>query len=125
VRKIYSNSKINLSYGSYSDIPNSKRCWGFSDRCFNVSLCKGFNIHDSRKLLNKSYTNREIITFKNIDDCAKKINYYLKNFKKRKAIALNGYKRTINGHTSKYRAGELINNLKLKKIINYGNYKFQ
>lgn len=88
-RKIYSNSKINLSYGSYSDTKN-ERSWGYSDRFLNISLCRSLTLHDYRKHLIKEFAPaRDILIFKNITECKNLIKLYLNNYNLRKLVSIN------------------------------------
>lgn len=50
----------------------------------------------------------EVVTYSSFDECIEKIHYYLKQDKKRLAIAAAGYRRTLKEHTYLHRMGELL-----------------
>lgn len=54
----------------------------------------------------------EVITYSSDEECIEKIHYYLKEDKKRLAIAAAGYRRTIKEHTYLRRMGELLDMIK-------------
>ena len=66
-------------------------------------------IADEKKNLAEIFKiGEEIITYKDAEDLAKKIKYYLKHEEERKKIALAGQQRTLEQHSYKVRMEELI-----------------
>ena len=51
---------------------------------------------------------KEIVTYKDVDDAAEKIKFYLKNDIEREKIAENGYKRVLKDHTYEKRFEEFL-----------------
>lgn len=75
-------------------------------------------ITDDKKNLNDLFkVGQEVITYKNAQDLAEKINYYLNHEEERKQIALAGQKRTLENHSYKIRMAELITII--NKYLNY------
>jgi spore maturation protein CgeB len=103
--KVFNQSKINLNL-SNSSIEGSDQIKG---RNFEIPGCGGFLLTNYINELENYYQNhKEIACFTNFDDLLTKITYYLEKEKKRKEIALNGYKKTINNHTYEKRFLEIF-----------------
>lgn len=97
-------SKINLSFITHSNEEE------VAHRSFEIPACGGFVLSQRSKQLEKCFVeNKEIVFFDNLDECIKKINYYLINEKEREEIAKNGYLRAINSGYS--------NDMRIKKAL--------
>lgn len=78
-------------------------------RHFEIPACGGFLITQDADDLGKYYRiGEEIVTYKNINDLAEKIQYHLNNDDARRKIARAGYERTIKEHTYQKRFEEIF-----------------
>jgi spore maturation protein CgeB len=85
---------------------------GVNIRTFEVAGCGAFQICEHRDALGDLFEiDKEIVTFKNIDDLVEKIEHYLKNPDKRKKIADAGQRRVYRDHTYKKRLSFLLETL--------------
>ncbi|MBW6462548.1 MAG: glycosyltransferase [DPANN group archaeon] len=105
--KIYNQSKIslNISFAAKGDTIQIK------GRDFEAPGCGSLLITAENDTLSEYFNvGKEIVTYKNAEDAALKIKYYLKNDTEREKIAKNGYDRIMREHTFEKR---------LKKILKY------
>lgn len=58
----------------------------------------------------------DYVTYTDIPEAISKINYYLNNSVERERIALNGYRKTLAGHTQVQRVDTIIS--KYKEFLN-------
>ena len=66
-------------------------------------------ITDYKDNLNELFEiGKEIIAFRNENECSELVNYYLEHDDERRTIALTGQKRTLNEHTYYHRMQELV-----------------
>lgn len=108
VNKIYLSSKIVLNLHHPHSIE------GLNTRTFDIPACGAFEIVDYKKDLEKHFKiDKEIVTFRNINELKSKIDFYLKNDDLRKTISERGKQRVLNEHTWVHRAGEIINDLEM------------
>ena len=75
-------------------------------------------IHEKTKF-SHFFNNKEIVTYKNVNDLAKKINKFNQNDKLRKIVAKNGYKKYFKNFNS-----TIIANFIIQKTINNFKKKF-
>jgi len=103
--KIYNQSKISLNMSlSYGYIYTVK------GRDFEGPACGALLVTmDSEDIKKYFIPGKEIITYKDVDDAAKKIKYYLEHEKERKIIIDNGYNRILKDHTYERRFNEIFN----------------
>lgn len=136
--EIFSNSKINLNLNPPSagfDLPSFLRLffkrrfnyivlcnpiisfkeWFFKRepqikaRTFEIPGCGGFMITGYGPDIGDYYKiGKEIEAYKNINDLAEKIKYYLEHDEERRAIAKSGYDRTVRDHTYEKRFEEIF-----------------
>jgi len=115
--KIIQRSKINLSCISAADC-TGEFSWGLPERWYGIPACGGFLLAEDRVHARDDFViDEEVITYSNIEDCIRKIFYYLDRHEKRRRIAENAYQRVMKEHTYKHRAIKLIleiQNLKRK-----------
>lgn len=60
--------------------------------------------NETDSLLELFETGKHLVTYKDFEDCRKKINYFLKHDNERQEIALNGYFHVVKNHTYNERA---------------------
>ena len=69
-------------------------------RDFEAPCCGSLLLtKDTKEIAEYFVPNEEIITYKDANDAAEKIKYYLKNEDEREKIAKKGYERVIKDHT--------------------------
>ena len=107
VNKIYLSSKIVLN------IHHPQSIEGLNTRTFDIPACGAFEMVDYKKNVEKHFEiDKEMITFRNINELKNKIDFYLKNDDLRKTISDRGKQRVLNEHTWVHRANDLIAALK-------------
>jgi hypothetical protein len=112
-RRIYASSKISINIHEAYQQQFGGDC---NERTFKVPACGGFEITDSVACIKKYFKEgEEIIIAKNTKDWFEKIEYYIKNPKKREKIIEAGRKRVLKDHTYHNRVNQLLN---LYKKIN-------
>lgn len=106
--EIIQRSRINLNIGAAADGEREKS-WGLPERCYGIPACGGFLLSDERgHAANDFVVGRELVFFKNLEDCLGKIKYYLSNFEETRWIAENAYKKVHEKHTYHHRAQKII-----------------
>jgi len=123
--KIFNQSKININFTDTSfsfrfgrflpwffqpiNIESSMPTTILNGRVFEVPMCGGFLLTDSARNLEKCFDiGKEIVVYDSLEDLVEKINYYLKNDKKRDKIAKAGHERAQKDHTYKKRFTEIF-----------------
>lgn len=106
--KIFNRSKISLGL--------SKCARGtlthVKSRTFEVPACGTFFLVEDTPELGRYYSpGKEVAVFKNSDELAEKITYYLEHEKEREEIAQAGYARTMKDHTYKARFKEIFDEI--------------
>jgi len=80
-----------------------------NERTFKIPFCGGFEICDDVAVVKECFVeDREIIIAHSKEDWFQKIDYYYKNPKKAKSIALAGQKRALKDHTYHNRAKQML-----------------
>lgn len=104
-RKVYSSSVISLNIHE-----DHQRKFGhdFNERTFKILACGGFEICDNIRVLRKYFSEEELVIGENKNDWFDKIDYYLKNPEKRKAIIKTGQRKVLREHTYKNRVDQFI-----------------
>ena len=88
---------------------NSVRGKQVKARNFEVPGWGGFLLAEHVEGLDQHYSiGQEIVTFRDLEDCADKAKYYLTHTKERDAVAQAGHERTRNEHTYIHRMCELV-----------------
>ena len=105
-RKIYTSSTISINVHEQYQREFSG---DFNERTFKIPMCGGFQICDNVELI-KQYLipDKEIVLAKNKDEWFDKIEYYIKNPKKRLPIIKAGQKKVSKEHTYINRAQQFI-----------------
>ena len=111
--KIYNQSKISLNLSlSYGYVYTIK------GRDFEAPGCGSLSFtRDSEEIAEYFVPGEEIITYRDANDAAEKIEYYLKNEDERENIAKKGYERVMREHTYEKRFLEIFDfaqNMKVK-----------
>lgn len=140
--EIFSNSKINLSFAESSfnfnkrflakklfyrrldgshhwqkHINFKKPSQQIKARNFEIPACGGFLLAQYVPGLEEYFKlNKEIVAFKDKEDLAKEIKYYLYKNKEREAIARAGYERTLREHTYQKRFNQIFQAMQLPKL---------
>ena len=105
--KIYLTSKIVLN------IHHPQSVEGLNARTFDIPACGAFEMTDYKKNVEKHFEiDKEIVTFKNINELKSKIDFYLKNDDLRKDMAEHGKQKVLNEHTWVHRANDVITALR-------------
>lgn len=105
-RKIYSSSNISINIHEEYQKKFGGDC---NERTFKIPLCGGFEITDDVACIRKYFVeNKEIIIGHNKNDWFDKIDYYIKNPKKRIPIIEAGRKRVLEEHTYHNRVAQMI-----------------
>ena len=95
--RMYSRSKINLGFGG---IAGSKDTYCLKGRDFEIPMSCGLYLTEYHSELEKCYDiEKEIVTYTDFDDLAKKIRYLLSNPEKADEIRKKGFKRAQDEHT--------------------------
>lgn len=94
----------------FSKNSRNLEAYSLNPRTFEISACGSFQLTDVREDLESLYTpGRDIETFSSTQEFVGKINYYLRNERKRREIALQGLKTALQEHTYHYRLMKLLN----------------
>lgn len=87
IMRIYEKTLINVIYGDTSDTFFTKS-WGASDRPINIGYCHGFFLCEHRRHMADLFDiDPALYTFKTLDECHKKIRFYLENRDLRQSLA--------------------------------------
>ena len=106
--RITQRSRINLSYRSSCDHA-SDGSWGLPERCYGVPARGGFLLSDSRRHSADDFDlATEWASYDGIDDCVRKIRYYLAHFEETRRIAEAAHARVVRQHTYVHRARALL-----------------
>ena len=94
--RIYNQSKICLNM-QYASVGSSMQ---LKAKDFVAPGCGGLLLtNDTEQIARYFIPGEEIITYRDANDAAKKIKYYLKNEEERKKIAKRGYEKVMKEHT--------------------------
>lgn len=99
--RMYSRSKINLGFSSCGNTHASEdRILQIRLRDFEVPMSGGFYMVEYMEELEEFFLiDREIVCYRNAEELADKIKFYLANDRAREQIRLAGYQRCIKDHT--------------------------
>lgn len=93
--KIYNQSKI-----VFNNSISSKGTIALNARDFEAAACKSLVVtQDIEEVREYFVPGKEVVVYKDIDDAAEKIRYYLEHEKEREVIAQAGYERVLREHT--------------------------
>lgn len=103
--KIYNQSKISLNLS----LASKKNKITIKGRDFEVPACGSLLLTQGSGQIEKYFIpGKEIVTYKDMDDAAEKIKYYLKHNDERERIRLAGQKRCLSDHTWPKRFEEIF-----------------
>lgn len=105
---IIKSSKINLNIGAMCDLPDNPS-WGLPERAFGVPATGGFLLTDWRESITETFPLNKCDYFRNPDECADKIVYYLNNFKLLRIRAEELHNVVTNNYTYNNHARILLN----------------
>jgi spore maturation protein CgeB len=116
VNKIYLSSKIVLN------IHHPHSIEGLNTRTFDIPACGAFEIVDYKEGVEKHFViDKEIVTFRSINELRSKIDFYLENEDLRKSIAERGKQRVLIEHTWVHRAIDIITALNVDQKVEHLN----
>lgn len=93
--RVVAKSKINLCHSGWA---NTNKY--VSARNYRVSACGGFMLcNDGKGVRSLWEPDKEVVLYKDLQDCKDKIKYFLKNEKERIEIAKAGQKRTLENYS--------------------------
>lgn len=106
--EVIQRSRININFGAACDDGPAKS-WGLPERCYGVPACGGFLLSDERRHAAVDFVPRlEWASFGDIDECVKKICFYLSNLHLARDIAERAHHRVLHEHTYVHRAATLV-----------------
>jgi len=100
-------SRINLSAMAACDA-GTEASWGLPERCYGVPACGGFLLSDCRRHASEDFADDERAAYDGIDDCVRKIRYFLAHFDEARAIAERARARVVREHGYRNRAARLL-----------------
>ncbi|MEW6570343.1 MAG: glycosyltransferase [Nitrospirota bacterium] len=102
--KVISGSDVSLNpHHPLNDI------FGVNRRTYDISACKGFQLADRKKDMEKVFrVNREIVCFETAEELKKLITHFLSHPAEREEIAEAAYRRVLKEHTYEHRAREIL-----------------
>ncbi len=110
-RKLFASSKISFNF--HEREPDGSQPHNIlTQRTFVVPACGGFEICDYVPALRKYFTEDEMVMAKDKNDWYEKIDYYLRNDKKRRQIQIKGTQRALTEHTYHNRVARLFDVMK-------------
>jgi radical SAM superfamily enzyme YgiQ (UPF0313 family)/glycosyltransferase involved in cell wall biosynthesis len=93
MRRIYSNSRINLCFTKSYGVNTRNQ---LKDKIFDITMCGGFLLCEYCKGIEDYFDlGKEIVCFEGPEDAIKKIDFYLSHESERNRIAQAGYLRSI------------------------------
>ncbi|EKD25762.1 MAG: hypothetical protein ACD_79C01525G0001 [uncultured bacterium] len=103
--RVISGSNININ------ISRVQQRSGTNQRPFDIPACKAFLITDYKEELEDMFDfESEIVTYKNLDELQRKVEYY-SDESRRISIIEKGYEKVLAKHTYKHRMDEVINTI--------------
>jgi spore maturation protein CgeB len=100
-------SRINLSAMAACDA-GAEASWGLPERCYGVPACGGFLLADRRRHAAEDFAEDEREEYEGIDECVRKIRYFLVHFDEARAIAARARARVARDHGYRNRAARLL-----------------
>jgi spore maturation protein CgeB len=100
-------SRINLSAMAACDL-DGEASWGLPERCYGVPACGGFLLSDRRRHAAEDFAEDEHAEYDDLEDCVRKIRYFLAHFDQARAIAERARGRVIRDHGYRNRAARLL-----------------
>lgn len=104
--KIFNAAKISINTMYPMEIAS------VNARCFEIAGCGGFQFITENASVEKYFIpEKEIVTFRNINELIVKVEYYLNHDEERTAIALAGQKRAHKEHTYEIRMQKMLDTI--------------
>ncbi len=103
IPNIFQNSIISLNFA------NSRGENQIKARVFEVTGSGGFLLTENAKNLDKVFNDSEIAIFEDLDECVKKINYFLQNLNARDNMVENSFKKCSQNYTYANRLRKILN----------------
>lgn len=100
-------SRVNLSVMAACDA-GGETSWGLPERCYGVPACGGFLLSDRRRHAVQDFADDERAEYDGIDDCVRRIRYFLSHFGEARAIAERARARVARDHGYHNRAARLL-----------------
>ena len=100
-------SRINLSAMAGCD-SGEEASWGLPERCYGVPAAGGFLLADRRHHAAEDFADDERAEYDGMDDCVRKIRYYLEHFEEARAVAERARARVGRDHGYRNRAARLL-----------------
>ena len=101
------NSRINLNYGASCEY-GAAVASGLPERCYGIPAVGGFLLCDRRTHALTDFTpGQNWAEFNDLDDCVKKIRFWLAHFDRARELAENCHQHVISHHTYQHRATTL------------------
>ena len=106
--ELYNTSKISLNISAW-DTGNFS---GLNFRVMDVPTCGSFLLTDYSDDLQEYFKpGRDIETFRDKEELADKVSYYLKNDRERERIAISGYEKALSLGTIKDKMAVLLSSV--------------
>lgn len=100
-------SRINLSAMAACDA-GDEASWGLPERCYGVPACGGFLLADRRRHAPEDFADDERAEYDGLDECVRKIRFFLAHFDEARAIAERARARVLRDHGYRHRAARLL-----------------
>jgi hypothetical protein len=115
VPEFFARSKVILGVGT---IGHCNDFYALKMRDFDAPMSGSFYItSDNKDLYNLYEINKEIVTYRSINDCIEKIRYYLNHEQEREQIASAGYARVFKEHTWYHRFNTVLNTIRMRNHL--------
>lgn len=85
-----------------------------NNRTFDIAACGRFQLINPLSELRNYFTEEEMITYENEQDCLEKIHYYLENENIRQLIAKKAQLKVVQCHTFRHRLEEIMSIIQQK-----------
>jgi spore maturation protein CgeB len=96
-------SRINLSVMAACDAGGATS-WGLPERCYGVPAAGGFLLSDRRRHAAEDFADDERAEYEDLEDCVRRVRYYLAHFGEARAIAERARARAVRDHGYRNRA---------------------
>ncbi|MCI0764714.1 glycosyltransferase [Bacillus sp. TL12] len=80
-----------------------------NNRTFDIAACGAFQLIEEKPNLRSFFTEEEMVSYQDYEDCLCKVVTYMNNKEKRQVIAQKAQKRVIKQHTFGQRVKEMMN----------------
>ncbi len=117
--EIFQTTRINLNFSKA--VTEEREVLQIKGRVFQVCLAGGFMLTEYVPGIEEYFEiDKEIVCFKNVEDLAEKVTYYLSHDNERKAIARAGWERATNNHTSSHMVACVFQEIERDAVSNVG-----